>query len=175
MPRKVLNTSPEFGFFGKLPVTGDFVSRGLRPVFRGHWDAFVSKHLAGRLRAGSPWPNHGLRFRLVSGGQVAAGVIVPGKDSADRVFPLSLMVFGADLPAASVLDIWCDKALLAAGPAGQGMANADELLAALEVVPIPVANNGEKAPGLQFWTKSAGPIDCDPFDPEEAIRVLFSL
>ena len=37
------------GLFGKLPSTGDFVTRGLPAGFLRVWDAWLSRHLAARL------------------------------------------------------------------------------------------------------------------------------
>ncbi|MGB8814871.1 MAG: type VI secretion system-associated protein TagF [Paracoccaceae bacterium] len=169
MPRKVLKDTPLPGFFGKLPCTGDFVARGLPTVFRGRWDAWVTRHLAGRLRDGVVWPEAGLRFRLVSGGRVAAGVIVPGRDAAGRVFPLSLMIVGAALPGAADLDAWCDAALSAALPAQNGKADADDLQDALEALSPP---NGPRADtsGMVIWTREMPPLTCDPTDPTDALN-----
>lgn len=174
MPREVLIKLPEAGFFGKLPCTGDFVARGLPPTFRGHWDIWVTRHLAGQLQDGRPWPKAGLRFRLASGGRVAAGVILPGQDSAGRHFPLSLLLIGANLPAPGGLDLWCGAALLAAEPALRGEADADALLAALDDVPVP-DGVGEAASGMQIWTAQVPPVPCDPADPQVAISHLFAI
>jgi type VI secretion system protein ImpM len=170
MPREIL--AAEAGFFGKLPSTGDFVARGLPPVFRRHWDAWVTAHLADRLKDGTKWPDDGLRFRLVSGSRVAAGAIVPGQDSAGRKFPLSLLLIGADLPAPEVLDSWCDAALAAAEPALRGDLDADGLLAALDEVPVP-DGAGDKAPGLQLWAARQPATTCDPSAPQAAIDLAF--
>ena len=172
MPAEVL--SAEAGFFGKLPCTGDFVARGLPAAFRGHWDAWVTRHLAGRLKDGSIWPEGGLRFRLVSGGRVAAGVIVPGQDSAGREFPLSLLLIGAALPAPDQLDAWCDAALIAAETAQDGSTDADALLDALDAVPLPFGANDDSS-GMQLWSAQLGPVPCDPLDPDPAIRKVLPI
>ena len=171
MPREVLIKPAEAGFFGKLPCTGDFVARGLPPAFRGHWDAWVTRYLAGRLKGSTPWPTGGIRFRLVSGGRVAAGVIVPGQDSAGRVFPLSLLLIGANLPEPGMLDPWCDAALAAAGPALRGEDDADTLLAALDGVLAPTGAGGTE-PGMQIWAAHLPPVSCDPSDPETTINAV---
>lgn len=172
MSREVLIA--EAGFFGKLPYTGDFVARGLPLAFRARWDTWVARHLAGRLKDGSAWPEAGLRFRLVSGGRVAAGVIVPGQDSAGRVFPLSLLLIGAALPEPDALDDWCDAALAAAEPARRGAADADALLAALDELPVPAGTGVERA-GMQIWTSQLSPVPCDLIDPDAAIQQAFSI
>lgn len=174
MPREVLIVPTEAGFFGKLPCTGDFVARGLPRAFCGQWDGWVTRHLAGLLKDGRAWPKAGLRFRLVSGGRAAAGVIVPGHDSAGRVFPLSLLLIGADLPPPDGLDPWCDAALATADPALRGDADADALLDALDAVPVPDGAGGA-ARGMQIWTAGQPPVPCDPTDPQAAINHVFSV
>ena len=179
MPGKVLAaelptaSGPEAGFFGKLPFTGDFVSRGLPRAFCKNWDAWVTQNLAGRLKDGTIWPDSGLRFRLTSGRRVAAGVIVPGYDAADRPFPLSLILIGADLPGPDGMNLWCNAALLAAGPAQDGTASADHLLEALDQIAAPV---GEvlKTNDMLIWSNGKNAIGCDPADPAAAIRHAFA-
>lgn len=165
---------PQPGFFGKLPCTGDFVARGLPTRFRSRWDAWVTQHLAGRLKDDGCWPHGGLRFRLVSGGRVAAGTIVPSIDSAGRAFPLSLLLFGAELPAPDALDQWCDAALAAAKPALRGDADADELLAALEGLFVPCLSD-ERTAGLQVWAIQRPILRCDAMTPQGAIEQVFAL
>lgn len=174
MPREVLINLPEAGFFGKLPCTGDFVTRGLPRAFRGHWDAWVTRHLAVLLKDGPPWPKGGLRFRLVSGGRAAAGVIVPAQDSAGRKFPLSLLLIGIAIPPPDALDPWCDAALAAAEPALRGDAEADDLLEALDAVLVPDGEGGTE-PGMHLWAANHSPMFCDPADPDKAINHVFSV
>jgi type VI secretion system protein ImpM len=172
MPTEIL--TPEAGLFGKLPSTGDFVARGLPPAFRRRWDAWVTLHLSNRLKDGTCWPVGGLRFRLVSGGRVAAGAIVQSQDSAGRAFPLSLLLIGADLPAPDTLDQWCDAALAAAELALRGDLDADGLLIALDEVPVP-DGAGDKANGLQLWTAQQPATACDPAAPQAAIDLAFAV
>src|SRR5690606_35522049 len=105
VPGEVL-TPAEPGLFGKLPATGDFVSRGLSHAFTRAWDGWVTRHVVTRLRAGAALPDSGLRFRLVSGGRVAAGVVLASSDAAGRSYPLSLVLVAPGLPDASALDPW---------------------------------------------------------------------
>lgn len=156
------------GFFGKLPTTGDFVSRGLPDRFRRNWDAWVTRHLAPRLRDGAGWPAGGLRFRLVSGGRIAAGVIVPGEDSAGRLFPLSLILIGPSLPAPDGLDPWCDAAALAAKEHGLP----DPLWDAIDALPQTEAGDAPGAPALLLWARGQVPHSADPADPSEALAAL---
>ena len=76
---------PVAGFFGKLPATGDFVCRGLPDAFRKPWDSWLTRYIAPLQRGGHSFPQGGLRFRLPSGGHLAAGVILPSQlDSLPR-------------------------------------------------------------------------------------------
>jgi type VI secretion system protein ImpM len=159
MPRGVL-TAPFAGFFGKLPTTGDFVARGLPDGFRLKWDPWVARYLAPRLNR--RWPEGGLRFRLVSGGRVAAGVILPGADRVGRAFPLSLIIIAATLPDPAGLEPWCDVACTLDPNLG-----ADALWAALEALPVP-EGAGLDAP-FQIWVRGLPPLTLDPAAPDAAI------
>lgn len=174
MPGKVLDaepptvSGPEAGFFGKLPYTGDFVTRGLPPAFCKHWDAWVTRNLADRVKDGTVWPASGVRFRLTSGGRIAAGVIVPGEDAAERRFPLSLVLIGTDLPGPDAMNPWCDAALVAAGPARNGSADADQLFAALDQIGMP-AGEVFGTTDMLIWSADKPAVGCDPADPAAAI------
>lgn len=173
MPGEVL-TGPEgetfAGFFGKLPTTGDFVSRGLPDGFRRNWDLWVTRHLAPRQRKGAGWPEGGLRFRLVSGGRIAAGVVVPGSDSAGRPFPLSLILIGPDLPMPEALDRWCDAALSAAGAA----ADPDDLWDRLEGIDAPARAGSAPDVALLLWARRSPAISTDAADPADGLDRIFT-
>lgn len=159
MPRGLL-TAPFAGFFGKLPTTGDFVARGLPDGFRLKWDPWVARHLAPRLNR--RWPEGGLRFRLVSGGRIAAGVILPGADRVGRAFPLSLILIAPVLPDPAGLEGWCD----AAGTLDPNL-GADALWDALEALPVP-EGAGADAPFL-IWARGLPPLPLDPAAPDAAL------
>lgn len=162
MPAGLL-TPPFAGFFGKLPITGDFVSRGLPDGFRLKWDPWVTHHLA--PRRGGVWPEGGLRFRLMSGGRVAAGVILPGADSVGRAFPLSLMLIGPALPGPEGMEPWC-----AAAATLDPQMGAEALWAALEALPLP-EGAATDAPFL-LWSCGAPALPCDPALPDAALDRL---
>lgn len=170
MPDEVLSgddTRPLAGFFGKLPSTGDFVGRGLPDTFRRAWDAWLTRHIAPLQREGRTFPPAGLRFRLPSGGHLAAGVILPGEDSAGRLFPLSLvLIAAADLPPERI-DPWCDAAL-ALDPATR---TADDLWQALDALPSPDPRGGVSGP-MQLWSAGGSPLACPAAEPTEALRLL---
>lgn len=156
------------GFFGKLPSTGDFVARGLPDGFRRSWDAWVTRHIAPLQRDGATWPTGGLRFRLVSGGRIAAGVILPGADGAGRTFPLSLILIGPTLSGAGDLDPWCDAAVRAA----REHALPDALWQALDALPQPDGTGPAAGPALILWAKGQGPRAADPDDPSGPLVAL---
>ena len=174
MPGEVLTAGGDAGqsrpgFFGKLPATGDFVARGLPDALRQSWDRWVTRPLAPRQRAGAVWPEGGLRFRLVSGGRAAGGVVVPSADSAGRGFPLSLVLIGDALPGPAGLDPWCDSALAAVGD-GAGI-GADQLFDLLASLAPP---EGEPGGGpFQLWTAAAA-LPADPENPGPVLDTLFT-
>jgi type VI secretion system protein ImpM len=87
------------GWFGKIPATGDFITRRLPEPFREAWDRWLQQVLAGsRERLGAGWDECYLsmpawRF-LLSPGMVGAGgwagVLVPSVDAVGRRFPLTV-------------------------------------------------------------------------------------
>ena len=95
-----MSQSFETGWFGKLPTSGDFVTRRVHPSFIEPWDAWLNAMLAGsRERLGNGWRDAFLsapawRFVLapgVIGADGWAGVIMPSVDSVGRYFPLTVV------------------------------------------------------------------------------------
>ena len=176
MPREVLtpdgatsDNRPLAGFFGKAPFTGDFVSRGLPDAFRRHWDSWLTHHIAPLQRGGQVFPPCGLRFRLPSGGRVAAGVILPSEDSAGRRFPLSVLLIAKGNLALPQVDAWCDAALHLL----PGTLDADTLWLALEDLSAPKAD-GPAAGPMQLWAAGHPALDANPKDPAAALARLLS-
>lgn len=171
MPDEILtpdsDSRPVAGLFGKLPTTGDFVWRGLPDPFRKHWDFWLSTHIVPLARSGLSLPPDGLRFRLPSGGRLAAGVILPSQDKAGRHFPLSLLLIAeADLTPAQI-DSWCDAAL-ALSPE---TLTADDLWLALDALPSP-SPDGVATGAMQLWTLGQSPITTGPDACEPTLRQL---
>lgn len=169
MPDEVLDETgddrPVAGFFGKLPATGDFVWRGLPDTFRKPWDAWLTRHVAPLQRKGTTFPQGGLRFRLPSGGHLAAGVIVPSEDSAGRLFPLSLLLIAErDLTPAEI-DPWCDAALALARE------TPDDLWQALDALPIREPQGIATGP-MQLWAPDHPPLATDPAEPGTTLAQL---
>lgn len=161
MPGKVLTDDPDsrafVGFFGKLPGMGDFVERGLAAEFRRNWDRWLSHHILPRLRAGAIWPQGGLRFRLVSGGHSAAGLILPSQDSVGRLFPFSLLTVAEGELVQAAVEVWCDAALPLAQAALAGQSGDPEALwRALDDLPAP-EQNGQATGAMLIWAAGCRP------------------
>ncbi len=87
------------GFYGKLPVIGDFVSRRLPNEFISSWDGWLQSAIAAsREELGDDWLNSYLtspiwRFLLspgLCGNQAVAGIIMPSVDRVGRYYPLTV-------------------------------------------------------------------------------------
>lgn len=87
------------GFYGKLPVRGDFLSRRLQNQFMEAWDRWLQAGLASaRESLGEEWINYYLgspvwRFAIergVCGPDLIAGVLIPSVDRVGRYFPLTI-------------------------------------------------------------------------------------
>lgn len=92
-------TRPEPGFYGKLPILGDFVTRRLPRDFLAPWDGWLQSSLAAsREELGEVWLNSYLnspiwRFALspgVCGNSAWAGILMPSVDKVGRYFPLTV-------------------------------------------------------------------------------------
>jgi type VI secretion system protein ImpM len=95
------------GFYGKLPVRGDFLSRRLQASFIEPWDGWLQQCLAGaRQILGEDWLDHYLgspvwRYVLgqrVCGPDLVAGVLIPSVDRVGRYFPLTVATSVPALP-----------------------------------------------------------------------------
>lgn len=88
------------GFFGKLPMRGDFVARRVDHSVRQGFDSWLGDAMQiGRDTAGADWADRFLtspiwRFAVAPGVLAApglAGVIMPSQDSVRRLFPLVIL------------------------------------------------------------------------------------
>jgi type VI secretion system protein ImpM len=105
------------GFYGKLPVRGDFVRAGLPRDFTDPWDDWLQSVMAGsRLLMGDAWLPAFLeapvwRFTLpprMCGGQAAIGLMLPSVDRAGRYFPLTFAALSPYHIAAGSAEAWLD-------------------------------------------------------------------
>jgi type VI secretion system protein ImpM len=88
-----------FGFHGKIPSTGDFITRRLSRRFIDRWDGWLQQAIArSRDQLGEGWLDAYLtspvwRFALSAGlvdEPAMAGVLMPSVDRVGRYFPLTL-------------------------------------------------------------------------------------
>ncbi|HZE59582.1 MAG TPA: type VI secretion system-associated protein TagF [Burkholderiales bacterium] len=96
------------GWYGKIPGTGDFITRRMPPAFSESWDRWLQAAIAGsRDRLGGRWRDTFLsmpiwRFVLSPGmltPNAWAGIMAPSVDAVGRYFPLAV---ASALPSASL-------------------------------------------------------------------------
>ncbi|MDQ2065700.1 type VI secretion system-associated protein TagF [Xinfangfangia sp. CPCC 101601] len=156
------------GFHGKLPVAGDFLSRGLPSGFVQFWDGWATRHLIGKAH----WPHAGLRLRLASAGRAAAGVVLPGADRVGRRFPLAAFVIAPSLPSPAALELWCDAVTLTLRAAQDQGLSADALDGALAEIAAP--QGATEGPPFQLWIQGHPAQSCAPEQPQDLLQQLFS-
>jgi len=97
-----ITTPATVGFYGKLPIVGDFVSRRLPEAFITRWDTWLQSSIASsQNQLGDTWldtylTSHIWRFVLspgVCGEQAVAGILMPSVDKVGRYFPLTVACF----------------------------------------------------------------------------------
>jgi type VI secretion system protein ImpM len=96
MPSSVLP-----GWYGKLPVLGDFAGRRLPALFVEPWDSWLASSLASWRERDSGWLDAylaapPLRFALGAGVPFSqspgyAGILMPSVDRVGRYFPLTVV------------------------------------------------------------------------------------
>lgn len=143
--------------FGKLPATGDFVSRGLDPDARARWDDWLSGSLAAaadalgdrfadRFDGAPPW-----RFVQRDEAGWTAGALAPSADRAGRRFPV--MVARTRLPADRADGVAEALEGVLYDAIGGGW-DADAAAAACASVPLPSDRGG--ATSERWWTLGGG-------------------
>jgi len=102
------------GFYGKIPTTGDFVSRHLPRTFIEPWDQWLQESIAAsREQLGDHWLNSYLtgpiwRFALSKGvcsNTAWIGLMMPSVDQVGRYFPLTLAIPVSDNDSCRLLFI----------------------------------------------------------------------
>lgn len=108
------------GYFGKVPPTGDFVSRNLDSAVKEGFDRWLGQSLdKSRAQLKDGWLNSFLtapvwRFlldRQMGGGKLVAGIMMPSVDKVGRYFPFSLLIELENAPVDSVFLAACDQLL----------------------------------------------------------------
>ena len=115
-----MNTN--IGFYGKLPIVGDFISRRLPNEFIRPWDKWLQSAMAAsREKLGNDWLNHYLtcpiwRFLLsagVCGNKPVAGIMMPSVDRVGRYYPLTVAVLLEQVPPLPFLfisnNVWFEQ------------------------------------------------------------------
>ncbi len=153
------------GFFGKMPASGDFIARGLRPHIRPLLDRWLTLHLAEPARRPEIWPETALHALIQGPEHMLALAILPSQDAVGRHFPLAACCpvesadqAGVENWAAAVFPALC----LSQSPAF----NPDALYAALQPVSDPPAVASSLTPPLA-WASDP------PVKPEDCFGNLF--
>lgn len=99
MPGSYIENIPRFGFFGKLPINGDFIQRDLPVHFTHHLDGWLQENLlACQEELKKNWLKHYLtspiwRFFIapsVIDENAYIGILGPSVDSVGRYFPMTI-------------------------------------------------------------------------------------
>ena len=132
------------GFYGKMPATGDFVTRRLPGDFVRVWDRWLAQHIVPLLGT-EAWPES-TALRFLAGPTsfgTSAGIVLQSADRIGRRFPLSVV---ARL--------------------------SDAALTALPVPPVePV---GDTIDDLVMWTARTDIFDVDPQAPQPMLEQIFA-
>ncbi|TIQ34699.1 MAG: type VI secretion system-associated protein TagF [Mesorhizobium sp.] len=165
------------GLYGKMPATGDFVTRRLSGDFVRVWDRWLAQHIV-PLFGLENWPAD-IALRFLSGPAsfgAAAGIVLQSADRVGRRFPLSVVARLAEAPLKlAYADVWFEGIEKAAFAAQRGELTPDELDAALTALPAPsVEPDGDVIDDLVMWTARTDIFDVDPQAPQPALEQIFA-
>lgn len=165
------------GFYGKMPATGDFVTRRLSGDFVRGWDRWLAQHLV-PLFGSEFWPStSALRFLAgpASFG-ASAGIIVQSADRVGRKFPLSVVAQLAEAPIQlAAAEAWFSGIEAAAITAQNGELTPDELDTALAGLPVPSVEPGDEIiSGMVMWTARSDIFDIDPQSPQAVLEQILA-
>ena len=156
------------GWYGKLPMLGDFAHRRLPPGFVSACDDWLAQGVAAsRAALGPAWLSHYLTAPLwcfawsprVVDEQWWFGVLMPSVDAVGRYFPLLVTFSAAQAPIApgdlAQWAQWYERAGACALQTLQGQASLDAFEAALNAVGTPlIAPSADVDPRQQFADES---------------------
>ena len=110
------------GWYGKLPMLGDFICKDLPDDFVKPWDQWLQEGmLEGRENLGQDWEEHYLTFPMwrflwrgsANPGQYWAGLLMPSLDRVGRLFPFTIAACLGDskqsLPRLQLIDQYLDQ------------------------------------------------------------------
>ncbi|UVK41736.1 type VI secretion system-associated protein TagF [Mesorhizobium sp. AR10] len=165
------------GFYGKMPATGDFVTRRLPGDFVRIWDRWLAEHIV-PLFGQKFWPP-ATALRFLAGPNsfgASAGIILQSADRVGRQFPLSVV---AQLPEAPVklayAEAWFSSIEEAAIAAQHGELTPDDLDAALTTLPVPTIEPGEELiSDMVMWTAYSDIFDIDPQSPQATVEQILA-
>ncbi|WP_292492430.1 type VI secretion system-associated protein TagF [Mesorhizobium sp.] len=165
------------GFYGKMPATGDFVTRRLPGDFVRGWDRWLAQHIVPLFGLEAWPPDTALRFLAgpASFG-ASAGIVVQSADRVGRQFPLGVVARLAVAPLKlAYADAWFEGVENAAFAAQRGELTPDALDAALIALHVPaVDEDGEVIDDLVMWTARTDIFDVDPQSPQPALEQIFA-
>lgn len=165
------------GFHGKIPATGDFVTRRLKGDFVRPWDRWLAQHFA-PLVGSESWPRS-TALRFLTGPDfvgASAGVILQSADRVGRQFPLSVVALLSEAPVElAYADGWFAEIEKLAIAAQGGELTPDELDGALASLPVPPVESGEDLiSDMVMWTARSDIFDIDPLSPQATLEQIFA-
>ncbi|MER8387666.1 type VI secretion system-associated protein TagF [Mesorhizobium sp. M1428] len=165
------------GFYGKMPATGDFVTRRLPGDFVRAWDRWLAQHVVPLIGSES-WPRS-TALQFLSGPGflgASAGIIVQSADRVGRQFPLSVVVQLSEAPVElAYADAWFAEIERVAIAAQGGELTPDELDGALAALPVPQVEPGEELiSDMVMWTARSDIFDIDPLSPQTTLEQIFA-
>lgn len=166
------------GFYGKMPATGDFVTRRLPGDFVRVWDRWLAQHIV-PLMGQEKWPGS-TALRFLAGPAsfgASAGIIVQSADRVGRQFPLTVVAQLTEAPfQLTDGDEWFDSIEVAAFAAQRGELTPDELDATLTALPVPpFEEDGDVIDDMVMWTARSDIFDIDPQSPQATLEQIFQL
>ncbi|WP_322418155.1 type VI secretion system-associated protein TagF [Mesorhizobium huakuii] len=165
------------GFYGKMPATGDFVTRRLPADFVRAWDRWLAQHIV-PLFGMETWPQDtALRFLSGPGSfGASAGIVLKSADRVGRQFPLSVVARLDEAPLKlAYADAWFENIEKAAFAAQRGEMTPDEFDAALAGLPAPVVDGeGDVIDDLVMWSAHTDIFDVDQLAPQPVLEQIFA-
>lgn len=165
------------GFYGKMPATGDFVTRRLPGDFVRIWDRWLAQHIV-PLMGREEWPGS-TALRFLAGPDsfgASAGIVLQSADRVGRQFPLSVVAQLSEAPfQLARAEAWFAEIEAAAIAAQHGDLTPDELDAVLAALPVPPMEPSEEViSDMVMWTAHSDIFDIDPQSPAETVERIFA-